>query len=136
MPESQNPFELNSLPAAHQEEMRSISQGIESRSAQYAESGKEMGKREVLKEVLSSHPSTSASQATLAADGETDVDRIKLAKKTDKLNEVVKYASAHGPIKASLMLRKIGDPWLEDQFHDMLIKFHDELVKSGKLKAE
>ena len=137
MPETKNPFELNGMPPAHQEEVRSISRGIESRSAQYAERGMDMGNKEILKEVLNSQPFAPSPQATQASGGDmTDADRIKLAKKSERLNEVVKYAAARGLIKASLLVKKIGDPWLEDQFHDLLIKFHDDLVRANKIKEE
>src|SRR3989344_991756 len=137
MPETKNPFELNGMPLAHQKEVRSISRDIESRSAQYTERGQDIPQKEILKEILNNQPGMSSPQAVSATDdGPSDAARIKLAKKSEKLNEVVKYAKVRGPIKASLLVKKIGDPWLEDQFHDLLIKFHDDLVRANKIKEE
>lgn len=134
----QNSFEAPNLPEHHEEEIKSIGQEAEAKGLEYKEQGIEKERREVFKEVTTEkHSEPTSQQAAMKEDDSiSEAERIKIANKTEKLNKVMEYASKHGPIKASLLAKRIGDPWLEDKFHDELIKIHDDLVQRGQLKQE
>lgn len=123
------------LPPKHFEELDALAKNVQEKHIDYSERGVERKRGEILKEVITEKFSPKiASAKTVVADD--DVARIKSAEKSKKLQELVNFAAEHGPVKASLLAKRSGDPWLEDEFHDALIRFHDELVNRGKLKEE
>lgn len=126
----------------HKETIESIGQEAALRHVDYSAGGIEKSRRDVFKEVLGERiqahiGSTAGSSATVQQSSEpTESDKQAIKNKSAKLQELVNLAATKGPIEASIMVQKIGDPWLEDQFHDVLIGFHDELVRRKKLSEE
>lgn len=140
----QNPvsFENIVLPKEHQETIEAIGKEVNERLVDYSATGMEKTRKDVFKEVLGEriqvNPASTGqapgSSQTSYTPSPTDVAAIK--NKGEKLQELVNIAATKGPVEASLMVQKIGDPWLEDQFHDVLISFHDELVRRRKLEED
>ena len=127
------------LPPKHFEELQSLGRSAEEKIVNYSERGIERGRREAFKEAINERAQAvqsaqTAPTAKTAAD--EDAKRIKALDKSRHLQELINYTASHGPVKASMLARKIGNPYLEDELHDALISFHDELVRRGKLKEE
>ncbi len=134
-------FENIVLPKEHEETMRSIGQEVVERQVDYSAAGIEKPRKDIFKEVLGQRMqvqggSPQASPAPQTSTGPSDSDKVEIKNKSEQLQQLVNIAATKGPIEASLMAQKIGDPWLEDQLHDALISFHDELVSRRKLAEE
>ena len=94
--------------------------------------------REILREVLETKMN-GAHQAIHHDAGpiielSEDIKRVK--EKEKQFDHLLNFMASHGPIQASLLAKKIGDPWLEDRLHDLILKLHDELVKTKQLQEE
>lgn len=134
MSEHQPLFENVNLAESHPREIESISKSIESREVDYSEKGAARNRREIVREVM--NEKTASAPSSYQDDTLSAADKVKVMKKEEQLKRVLQYAGEHGPVKASAMVKKIGDPWLEDQFHDLLLKTHDELVRAKQLREE
>ncbi|MBI3459067.1 hypothetical protein HY061_02290 [Candidatus Azambacteria bacterium] len=51
----------------------------------------------------------------------------------EQLQVLVNLAFQQDPIKASLMAADLKDPFVEDRLHDILVEYHEELKRGGKL---
>ena len=128
----QKSFETQPISEAHPAEVGAISKDIEAKSAEYADQGLIKEKREIIKDVLGQQAALPPTSATPTDEHiATEAEKIKTAKKEEQLQTVMRYASTHGPIKASLLVKKTGDAWLEDQFHDEIIKLHEEFSQKS-----
>ncbi|OGY60399.1 MAG: hypothetical protein A3B23_01835 [Candidatus Colwellbacteria bacterium RIFCSPLOWO2_01_FULL_48_10] len=139
MKDPQINFEDIRLADAHRKEIESIGASAEQKRVDYAEQGIAKERKDLFREAMSDHAVPTAQSTQTASDANNAADeviKIKSAQKSEQLKKVMEYASAHGPIKASLLVRRVGDPWLEDQFHDIMVRFHDELIKRNQLKEE
>lgn len=136
-----NGFEKAVLPE-HREELESVGQEASEKLVDYVGKGITRERKDIFREVLGQRAQQPAAQssaqpvAQARTASQTDVDRIAMMGKSQKLQELVNLAATKGPVEASLVARELDDPWLEDQFHDTLISFHDELVRRKKLKEE
>ncbi len=136
-----NGFEKAVLPE-HVQELQSVGEEAHERQIDYVGQGIIKERRDVFKEVLGERATpqqtsqVAAQVQSQAASSSTDIDKLTLQEKSQKLQELVNLAATKGPVEASLVARELNDPWLEDQFHDTLISFHDELVRRNKLKDE
>lgn len=130
------------LPPEHERTIESIGEAAREKQIDYVGRGIVKERRDVFKEVLGERISAmkpaepQGQTAVQRSDAEIQAERIKLVEKSKRLQELVNFAADKGPVEASVLVSKIGDPWLEDQFHDTIIKFHDELVRRKKLKEE
>ncbi|HEY4496641.1 MAG TPA: hypothetical protein VI432_00635 [Candidatus Paceibacterota bacterium] len=121
---------------SEQEEIiKNIGEQVDSRYKSDIERGIETEKRQIFKEVIEDHSKTIDSD-DLKREQAEHVKEFNSTPEDNRLQKLVDYAASKGPIEASILVKKIGDPWLEDQLHDVLIKFHDELIKRGRLKEE
>lgn len=136
-----NGFEKIVLPE-HREELESVGREVAERQVDYVGRGIVKERKDIFKEVLGERmtpqqPAAVSTQTQQQSSASTvDIDRVAIADKSQKLQELVNLAATKGPIEASLIARDMNDPWLEDQFHDTLISFHDELVRRKKLQEE
>ena len=133
-------FEKAVLPE-HREELEAVGQAAQERQVDYIGRGIVKERKDIFKEVLGERAtpqqqSQASAQAQQQSSTTADVDKLAVADKSQKLQELVNLAATKGPVEASLIARNLNDPWLEDQFHDTLISFHDELVRRKKLKEE
>ncbi len=125
------------LSAEHESELRALGATAQEKANAYSEQGIEKERKVIMREVLGDG-SASAPGATTVSSALVDdeVKKIKSFDKPRKLQALLNYTAKHGPIAASILVKKVGDPWLDDEFHDTLIVFHDELVRRNKLKEE
>lgn len=125
------------LSAEHESELRAAGSTVQEKADAYSEQGIEKERKIIMREVLgdvSSSAPTSTAISPAAADEE--VKKIQSLDRPRKLQALLDYTAVHGPVAASMLVKKVGDPWLDDEFHDTLIGFHDELVRRNKLKEE
>lgn len=125
------------LSAEHENELRTAGSTVQEKANAYSEQGIEKERKVIMREVLGDS-STSAPATTTVSSAAVDdeVKNIKTLDKPRKLQALLEYTALHGPVAASMLVKKVGDPWLDDEFHDTLITFHDELVRRNKLKEE
>jgi len=125
------------LSAEHESELRSIGSKVQEKALAYSEQGIEKERKMIMREVLgdsSALPQVSTTTSSAATSDEAK--KIKGYDNPRKLQALLEYTAAHGPVAASMLVKKVGDPWLDDEFHDTLITFHDELVRRNKLQEE
>lgn len=60
-------------------------------------------------------------------------DKLNRLEYTKKLQELINIAFSESVYKAVKISEELKTPRLIDDFHDLLMKFHDELVKKGEL---
>lgn len=136
-----NGFEKAALPP-HVEELKSVGTEAHERQIDYIGKGIVKERRDVFKEVLGerAQPQQNAQGVSVSQNqsmaSSAQTDALTAKNRSEKLQELVNLAATKGPVEASLIARNLNDPWLEDQFHDTLIGFHDELVRRNKLKEE
>lgn len=58
---------------------------------------------------------------------------IKGLNQEERLQELVNLAFNEDPVRASRIALELKDPYVEDKLHDILIQYHEELKKRGKL---
>lgn len=59
---------------------------------------------------------------------------IKGLNQEERLQELVNLAFNEDPVKASRISLELKDPYIEDKLHDILVEYHEELKKRGKLE--
>ncbi|MBI2013438.1 MAG: hypothetical protein HYS87_01275 [Candidatus Colwellbacteria bacterium] len=111
------------FPERHYEELKTIGESVREKVVNYSEKGIEKKPREVAREAIDEYVAKAKSAQVAGTLPKIEFAGEEITDKTVKLKKLLDYAAEHGPVKASLAARKIGDPWLEDQLHDSLIKW-------------
>lgn len=93
---------------------------------------KEMVERKVSeqREILEKMPER---KEVFAEEVGREVQKFAFLEKTEKIEMALKLAE-EDLFKAIAAVRQSNDPWLEDTFHDELIKNYEKLILSGQLK--
>lgn len=83
-------------------------------------------------------PMAAATTQTIAPKPEeikADAEKFRGAEKSQQLQGLVNLAFEKGAAYATEVVKKLDNPYLLDEFHDVLVdKFREELVKRGKLE--
>jgi len=117
------------------EKMKELHPHIERAGIDYKnlDSGALEKQREIFKSgVVKSQTSGTTTTKTISTKGQTKLVAGLTPK--DQLQILVNLAFQEDPIKASIIASDLEDPFVGDRLHDILVEYHEELKKSGKLE--